>query len=94
MKFLTLTSLMLLAGWCHADSEIQLIDQSSESVIMVITSEERFDPLVQQLMVKQQLAQHRHISEPQFLVIHNGEEQHLSEAQIRYLEQLLSREED
>ncbi|WP_027857758.1 hypothetical protein [Marinobacterium jannaschii] len=93
MKALTFTAL-LMAGSGYADTEIQLIDQTSDSVIMVITSEERFDPLVQQLLVKQQLTRHRYISEPQFLVIHNGEEQSLSEGQIRYLEQLLAREEE
>jgi len=92
MKALIISGLLLLAGWCHAEAEINLVDPGFGGVIVVVTSEERFDPLVQQLLVKKQLDQHPHLSEPLFMVIHNSEEYRLTEMQIRYLEQLLGRE--
>ncbi|MEH6650877.1 MAG: hypothetical protein V7707_12690 [Motiliproteus sp.] len=60
-------------------------------VSLVITGEDRFDPLVQQLLLKQQMSGHRIANKPRFIVIpYNNGEAELTEVQIRYLEMLLS----
>lgn len=62
-------------------------------VSLVITGDDRFDPLVQRLLVKRQLSTHPVIDEPRFLVIPTEGSEALTESQIRYLEALLDREE-
>ncbi len=99
----TILSLLILTGSVSlavAEAEISLHDgggyhghdHHSGGVALVITSSDRFDPLVQKLMVKQQLAQHPIIDEPKFLVIPHEGDAELTEMQIRYLEKLLDKE--
>ncbi len=86
-----------LVAMATADADILVHDGPGYhghggGVALVITSSDRFDPLVQKLMVKQQMADHPIIDEPKFLVIpHNGDAE-LTEMQIRYLEKLLEKE--
>ncbi|MCW8883697.1 MAG: hypothetical protein OQK12_00410 [Motiliproteus sp.] len=58
-------------------------------VALVITSSDRFDPLVQKLMVERKLSAHPIIDEPKFLVVPHSGDAELTEMQIRYLEKLL-----
>ncbi|WP_421863378.1 hypothetical protein [Motiliproteus sp.] len=60
-------------------------------VSLVITGEDRFDPMVQQLLLKQQMSGHRLVDKPRFLVIPYDGDAELTEVQIRYLEMLLSK---
>ncbi len=96
------TALAGIAWGVSADTEIHDHDGHghghghghSSGVHLVITDADRFDPLVQQLLLKQQLAKHPVIDKPKFVVIpHNGEAE-LTEAQIRYLERLLAEAEE
>jgi len=64
-------------------------NHQDSGVHLVITSVDRFDPLVQQLLLKKQLAQHPVIDQPRFVVIPHEGEAELTEMQIRYLERLL-----
>ncbi|MEH6470102.1 MAG: hypothetical protein V7752_02520 [Halopseudomonas sp.] len=65
--------------------------QCGSGVSLVITDADRFDPLVQQLLLKQQLSGHPVIDSPRFVVIPTSSDAALTEMQIRYLEQLLSK---
>jgi len=88
MKALTM-GLLLIAGTAQAGSEIELIDHACGGVSVVITGEDRFDPMVQQLLTQKQLDRHNHVQDPVFVVLPSGDEQRLTESQIRYLETLL-----
>jgi len=81
--------LFLTAVTAQADSEIELIDHGCGGVSMVITAEDRFDPMVQQILTQKQLDKHPRMDKPSFVVLPSGDEQRLTEAQIRYLETLL-----
>ncbi len=63
---------------------------SGSGVSLVIAQAGRFDPLVQQLLLKQQLSGHPVIDSPRFLVIQTDSNALLTQTQIRYLEMLLS----
>lgn len=63
---------------------------SGSGVSLVITHADRFDPLVQQLLLKQQLSGHPVIDSARFLVIPTDSNAVLTQTQIRYLEMLLS----
>lgn len=81
--------LLLTAVTAQADSEIELIDHGCGGVSMVITAEDRFDPMVQQILTQKQLDKHPRMDKPSFVVLPSGDEQRLTESQIRYLETLL-----
>ncbi|MEH6626434.1 MAG: hypothetical protein V7739_08315 [Motiliproteus sp.] len=95
-------ALMIVTGSVSlavAEAEIAIHDGAGHQghghhnvgVALVVTSSERFDPLVQRLMAKHQLAQHPVIDEPKFLVIPHEGDAELTEMQIRYLEKLLDK---
>lgn len=88
----TLTAtLITLVARAEPVQGLRIAERSCGGVDLVVTSADRFDPLVQQLLVKQQLSGHPVIDQPRFLVIPYRDDGYLTEAQIRYLEQLLSR---
>jgi len=85
----------LLSGALRADGGPALTvtppDCGRGGVSLVVTAADRFDPLVQQLLLKQQLSGHPVIDQPRFLVIPYRDDGSLTEAQIHYLERLLRR---
>ncbi len=86
----TMCSILLVtAVAAQAESEIELIDHGCGGVSMVITAEDRFDPMVQQILTQKQLDKHPRMDKPSFVVLPSGDEQRLTESQIRYLETLL-----
>lgn len=96
MKRLLISTLMLggvlLSGTALAGAQYPINNHHcGGGVSLVITGEDRFDPLVQQLLLKQQMSGHRIANKPRFIVIpYNNGEAELTEVQIRYLEMLLS----
>jgi len=89
MRALIGVSLLVLSSLAQAEAEIELIDHACGGVSVVITADDRFDPMVQQLLTQKQLDRHKHVSDPMFVVLPGGDEQRLTESQIRYLETLL-----
>ncbi|WP_210397885.1 hypothetical protein [Motiliproteus sediminis] len=84
-------ALLALGARAEPAQGLRIAERSCGGVDLVVTSADRFDPMVQQLLVKQQLSGHPVIEQPRFLVIPYRDDGYLTEAQIRYLEQLLSR---
>ncbi|MCV6590422.1 MAG: hypothetical protein OIF57_15580 [Marinobacterium sp.] len=84
---------MLVAGMSEgqADQAIKLLDYDDHcgGVSVVITDADRFDPLVQQVLTERQLDKYPKLDKPVFMVLPGGNEQRLTEYQIRYLERLL-----
>ncbi len=84
---------LLLASGLYADVELHDHDghhHRGGGVDLVIIAADRFDPLVQQLLMKKQLANLPVIDTPKYVVIPHHGDAELTEAQIRYLEQLLA----
>ena len=61
-------------------------------VDLLLSGKDRFDPAVQQQLLKAQMRDHRIIDEPRYLVIPYRDNGLLTESQIRYLEKLLRRQ--
>ncbi|RDE24552.1 hypothetical protein DV711_02895 [Motiliproteus coralliicola] len=95
MKILLIPILLgvgLFSSWLMATEQYPINHHNcGTGVSLVITGEDRFDPMVQQLLLKQQMSGHRLVDKPRFLVIPYDGEAELTEVQIRYLEMLLSK---
>lgn len=88
----TLVVTLMVSGSLQATEQYPIHHHHcATGVDLVITSEDRFDPMVQQLMVQQQMSGHRRLDKPRFVVIPYDGDAELTELQIRYLETLLSK---
>ena len=91
-SLITLLYLALSSLPVQASQSVDLISYNDHcgGISVVITDADRFDPLVQQLMTERQLDRHPVLDKPVFMVLPAGNDQRLTERQIRYLERLLS----